>query len=950
MDYLSELTKAEQQHLCELIPVQAYLDFFQGSAAQFRKAVPGRNIQDLKPGEIPGLVQRNLDKEYFRNFLNDTLQNWLDETGKLLDDREKEGVPARLALSRVLPETSLGNEPVLYLKLARARNAAEAAAKPGPAAGGKGSAPVQTQSGAAGQEAILAMQRQLMTAVAAADEAEARRLETVRRSQEEKATLEEAISSLQDEMNRMQEEREAELEAARAVQAAMDQAKAAAVPADPVPAELPELNEYPFYSLCTVTKRMYNGCTLRRLGDVKGTVVIPDWLPDAPERWTLWESSNSLTPGTAGVWGWKTLPNYNPDKPDIVRSTRYLTLAPVEVCLVSGASTPEGIRAALFEGISFVPCSSKVLFACRKGPVEFTGILCRENQLTQDNGIVKVAEGTMSLPVYSFTQRDLLTGGGRSFHRALFLGMQDSMLSFRDPMQTVRDCIIQRLSWTLAKTGGFPPAEAQVIREFLSRVPGQSLYDDVAGRCLCTTEEAEKLVKDFTDQADKILSGTDMETGILSSALERSPELKEKSLKLGEELWKQDHQQEVEESEKALEAKRAELQEAQTGIDKIKKDVKSLAGEIRVMTEQRDSLQNQLSDLLEMQKNRDDISRDLEEHVNRRIEVARSNAEDFIAELAVLYPGLRMMASEDTAPVRPLPAASEFQSQPEVRPEVPAVRKAVFEEGHQISPELQTEIGTPKTLLGVLKNELVTAGVGEQYAAGLACWLYASFINRSQLLLCGPNGREIADAFSIAVFGETAAVLSCEGDWTPEAAEVCSSSGAQVVVLTEPLNRGWLTHLPQLLSQDRFFIAVHPFAEDLLIQPRGLYSYIQPVLTDLFVESRPGSRHAGGYLAPTFRHFQPGAIDARTSRNLVDSLAGVSPMARVRLLQVMSDMHRMLTDRSLNPDCMFGIFPTAYACGRGAEAVEALKGTPETDVSRATRRLLASYMGMEAEA
>ena len=78
----------------------------------------------------------------------------------------------------------------------------------------------------------------------------------------------------------------------------------------------------------------------------------------------------------------------------------------------------------------------------------------------------------------------------------------------------------------------------------------------------------------------------------------------------------------------------------------------------------------------------------------------------------------------------------------------------------------------------------------------------------------------------------------------------------RVIVLLDPINTGWISHIPDFTAQkDKLILAVHPFAEDLLIEPKGLYNYVVPVLTELFVDQPAYGKYVGGCFGADFRGY-----------------------------------------------------------------------------------------------
>ena len=133
---------------------------------------------------------------------------------------------------------------------------------------------------------------------------------------------------------------------------------------------------------------------------------------------------------------------------------------------------------------------------------------------------------------------------------------------------------------------------------------------------------------------------------------------------------------------------------------------------------------------------------------------------------------------------------------------------------------------------------------------------------------------------------------------------------------------------------------VHPFAEDLLIEPRGLYNYMLPVLTELFVERSSSGTFRGGYLGSGFAdHVHP---EPQKRIPLMEKVA-ISPLVQGRLRQILADTKALLRNGSPDDDFLFGVVPYAYVTGKTDILREELQSGHA--VSKDTRSLLQAFLG-----
>ena len=68
--------------------------------------------------------------------------------------------------------------------------------------------------------------------------------------------------------------------------------------------------------------------------------------------------------------------------------------------------------------------------------------------------------------------------------------------------------------------------------------------------------------------------------------------------------------------------------------------------------------------------------------------------------------------------------------------------------------------------------------------------------------------------------------------------------------------KNWDSTLPQALMRlKKFIIWTHPYVEDLLIEPKGLYNYALPVFAEWFVETGPTEQFVPGIRSENFRQY-----------------------------------------------------------------------------------------------
>ena len=320
------------------------------------------------------------------------------------------------------------------------------------------------------------------------------------------------------------------------------------------------------------------------------------------------------------------------------------------------------------------------------------------------------------------------------------------------------------------------------------------------------------------------------------------------------EEWEKEHKARITEANAAVEKKSAEIRDKDEQLSILNADylVK----------------QSQYEKIKSFLGKREQLAADVERKVEERISSAKRNAADFIAEQAFIQ------------------KSSENGS----------IHEEIQFLAGQILPQDALTINTSwREELESVCAELPEAGVAAKFVPALATFLYSTYLNRVPLMLVGPNGKAIADAFSAALFGETCAQLICEGDYNHSVLQRTEESNAQIVVIDNVFDAKWNYYINNYSQRSsKFLIAVNPFAEDLQIEPRGILNYWIPVMTELFVDARPSCEFVGGKRSEYFCVYTK--ENAKPYHTKLFQKLHLSSLSIKTLQQLLADLHSLNHD------------------------------------------------------
>ena len=883
MDHISKITDGELRIICELIPIQFFREYFKGNPQKFHKIWSSCRPEKVSLEIVQKLAISHRRTPFMSDVLNNGIQVLLDTMQDRLTVLIDAGDDLHTALLRLLPESQFDEYVELYLKLSYPSHAPEYSEL-------MRSALKEIEEAKNAAEAAQEAIKRDGTA-----EVELQKLReelaTMRKELDEQRAKETEQNNVYSELKNELQEKKQEL---TKLQTLIDHADFSTD--DP-------LNEkYPYVSLCRVVGTTERSTKLTRLADMADGFIQTRWLEDFPSRSDLYTEDSFQSIGFIGIWAWRIGSNPYTGSDGYVFSEFLANQRPVQIILVPDCRAVEDLKERLLQGINCCPEGERVLFSFANGG-KYAGLLCERKNLLLQGETVVLSPNTAALNLYSFSESEIVKFGRLWFFYRVNLGIAKERVQIADPFNIVKKLLCDGPATMKKLRPIFGGTTSQKIREFLNEVPTSDFYETVAAACDCTPEEGKDYINDFILRAGNYLREDDVETAVLEAALEHSADLLEKCRELNEERWRQEHTEQIENAKTELGQILDEIQRKTALRDRLSKEQNRLE-------EQQEILSSSIAQ-------KEQLAKDVEEQVTYRINAAKKNAADFICEMVFTYPGA---IGQSVITATPGPS--------------------LFQPGEEINSE-HMELHDAWDAVCSIQDELERAGVSENRSMKFAAFLYAAYTTRTPLLLAGPNGRDIADALSAALFGRSASVLRCENDYLPSAVEECMCGEGQIAVIMNSLNSGWISHISELTSRkEKFLVMVHPFAEDLLIEPRGLYNYMLPVLTELFVERSSSKTFKGGYFGDSFSDFAHAEPQKRLP--LVEKIA-MPPLVQGRLRQILADTKELLRNGSADDDFLFGVVPYAYVTGKTDVLREELQSGHA--VSKDIRSLLQAFLG-----
>lgn len=272
--------------------------------------------------------------------------------------------------------------------------------------------------------------------------------------------------------------------------------------------------------------------------------------------------------------------------------------------------------------------------------------------------------------------------------------------------------------------------------------------------------------------------------------------------------------------------------------------------------------------------------------------------------------------------------------------------KSCYITGNLLNSENIEEYDNVNKLHSLISEELQNAGVSSKFRDSLAAYMYSAYLTHTPLLLAGPCGKSIANAFSAALNAKLAGVLNCSNPYDSGEITEAVNNSDKVVIIENPFNSEWIYSIMDIINTpDKFFILVTPFMEDLSIEPKGLLNYFLPIFTELFIDSEPtnaffGSKASEGYIPRIEKKANSRPYNQLLFKMKISSLA-------VKRINAVIEQAASLYEISIGTDLVFVLLPCAYITGTKEKLLETIhnQNNPLSKVESEYIKLSEQYLG-----
>lgn len=886
MNYIGLLTKEEKSTLCKIITGKEFKELFKKNEQEFSKMQKGFRAKTLTEQHALSIAITNIDKTFIAMWINTRVEHWLKEIQENIAKLEVEGFSHGAALATTMLDSFFVNNIELYFKLT--------------------GNPFDTDACSNLYERMenikseRARNAEISNQIKAMEEENHRLSDQVEVAQHSidaiKAKCEERIQELEQDKNKLvsllaeAQAKISELQTAPSAFTSNDADYLARFD-DTNTIILPSANTDEIISLCGVISDFNGQKWLIRYADLNnnGHYYIFRRNEDIPpyfmNRDKIFYKDGPSNDGFYGIWTWSAVPNENDPSKDYILSRYNTEIDAIEIVTITQSTNLDGIVSLLKKGIEYQPHSRRVMFSIYTSKREYMGILCTTKELNTVNGRTTISGDCIVVPVYEFTGDDIIRlNNGLFFYRNAFAGLPSKLYHLKSPLDIVKNIVFSSISWNAYKTRTVTRAEYRTFKDFIDAIPVDDITHKIGIACRCSNPAAKELLDKFLNIVWKYVDGDSLEDEIVRSTISANTELQEKTKALIRKDWEAENESLLTEARQELDLLRAELKSATENLNEVQEAFNKTKAE-----------DERLSGIIAEKEN---LASNVEKAVTERIQKARENVANFIANMAFVS-GQQVQVVETATPA---PVNATLESDMATYCTYPEFENLDDLEVHHSWADV----------INTATFELAEAGVAEQHRRGLAAFLCAAYIEKQPLLLVGPNTIDITQAFSAAVTAQKYGMLCCQGVYAHQAIEKMGADGEDIIVINNLLASSWMNRLPEILSKkDIFYVATHPYTEDIQVEPKSLYGFMLPLFTEFLVDKKATGKYYGGYFSDDFKSY---STEKGTRRKLaVLSRFALSPLVRNRINSLVATMHDIYPTTSTDDDFLFCIFPITYA-------------------------------------
>ena len=668
-------------------------------------------------------------------------------------------------------------------------------------------------------------------------------------------------------------------------------------------------------SICRVIARnsigMEGDTYLERLFDIEDNrLFIPIINEDPPRKFEnrtwIYKNDGPNIIGYIGCWRWLAMPNMKNPETDYVKSTfideirlifvDFITVQNNEQ-LVSVLKNEYRISANARNGNGII-LTYKSISRCYHGVY-----IPPEKMIEIETGEFILNPDTAYLRTVVIDRADVLPFENEKVYRFLNVSLGGTLL-IKSPFEVIKQYFLKNATWkTYSRMVGGTHAEHNELKAFIESI-NESIEVQIARECGISEDDAAGYINKFMNEIEKYFTSKDFGTEALQLLLTRDENLRTECEKVAEECWKEENAKIVKKAEENINILEKTLEETKNELE-----------------QKQIELRQANVDLEKWKENHRRLEEEFDEEIQKKIQNAKHSVGGLLADTIYVNELLGTSGGIARKNTKINYCSGELKETEETLNKI--------EDAHDL----------------LTHNLHEFAGVNEDYAPILSSMLLSTFENHIPMVLAGPNGEEIAEAFSHTLFSSSCGCLECKEEYSKDVKKCIFDAPDPVICIDGFTNFNWLHSVPDICScREKTLFFLTPYFEELFLAPKGLVSYVFPISTSEFVEELPTE----DYIAGLYNSGQEEVRYTESERKILElNDLGMARTLQKKYQRVYASAKAIMADRRKNTLMRYMALLIPYAVLSGAS--EKLKEIASTEklLSDEDKNDLVYFLGVE---
>ncbi|WP_406038823.1 hypothetical protein [Succinimonas sp.] len=335
-------------------------------------------------------------------------------------------------------------------------------------------------------------------------------------------------------------------------------------------------------SICKI-ERNNRDVKIKRLADVEDNEIkIFSYDPQKPpyydNRNRIFIDGKIKNNCDIDVWNWYSIPNEKDPSKDIVRGEYNNNIIITEIVELHDCKTIDELATLLMNGLKLKLISKKVLFVFMNEEGKKKGLLCSPGTLEYSGLVIKISKSVVMLPQFELKNSDIVNIEGIKVYRKIHFENSKNNYQVIKPYDLIKEKVLARTLYL--KEGKVSKTEIQKYKHFLKLLPTKTIVEEISKIYEFSEEQANHYVAGFIESIEKYFNCSDLDTKIISAALERNETLLELCKKLIFDELKSKNDKNITELNNCLKVIEQNKIQAENELNKLNEEKNNLASEV----------------------------------------------------------------------------------------------------------------------------------------------------------------------------------------------------------------------------------------------------------------------------------------------------------------------------------------------------------------------------------